>query len=115
MGVLPYRSSRSVLTQWVMAEWLTLTVSAALRGGVPMVENPLCRSELRFCREMFTHQATCRVGKVSISSPIRWPVSVCHYTCAEVSELARAAGGADRNAVDAIGLAVGAGRWGSWR
>ncbi|MGX8940436.1 IS4 family transposase [Symbiopectobacterium sp. Eva_TO] len=28
---------------------------------------------------MFTHEVTCRVDEVSISPPLRWPVSVCHY------------------------------------
>ncbi|MGL9722262.1 MAG: hypothetical protein ACR5LH_00565, partial [Sodalis sp. (in: enterobacteria)] len=40
----------------------------------------LCGFELKFRRKMFTHEVTYRVGEVRISPPIRWPVSVCHYT-----------------------------------
>ncbi|MGL9725158.1 hypothetical protein, partial [Sodalis sp. (in: enterobacteria)] len=42
--------------------------------------NQLCGFELKFRRKMFTHEVTYRVGEVRISPPIRWPVSVCHYT-----------------------------------
>ncbi|MGL9724628.1 MAG: hypothetical protein ACR5LH_14310, partial [Sodalis sp. (in: enterobacteria)] len=40
----------------------------------------LCGFELKFRRKMFTHEVTYRVGEVRISPPIRWPVSVCHYS-----------------------------------
>ncbi|MGL9724657.1 MAG: hypothetical protein ACR5LH_14470, partial [Sodalis sp. (in: enterobacteria)] len=49
--------------------------------------NQLCGFELKFRRKMFTHEVTYRVGEVRISPPIRWPVSVCHYTAREKSAM----------------------------
>lgn len=46
---------------------------------VAVVDNQFCSFELKFSSEMFSYLITCRIVEVSISPPIRWPVSACHY------------------------------------
>ncbi len=51
-----------------------------LEECLAVIVNQFCSFKLKFSREMFSHVITCRVVEVSISPPIRWPVSVCLYT-----------------------------------
>ena len=46
---------------------------------IAVVNNQLNCFELKFTVKFFPIRPPVVIGEVSISSSIRWPVSVCHY------------------------------------